>query len=252
MHALGATWRGQPVGSFGRARSSAGGDEDDFDDDGRDGRHSDGALVARVAAVREACAWPSRWLTARYLIKLLAYHVLTEPRIHRLARAAYERLGEAQPLPRPTSPEELRGGWREELERRLANAQAAIGLRQLERLDANLAHRCGIAALYDRLLAERGLSGAVVPAAAAPSWVRYPLLVPDRAAAIRQTHPLVVLGTWFTSVLEEAASPADGGYVAGSCPRAEDAARRLVNLPTHGRVREADAAPLDDALAARC
>lgn len=35
-------------------------------------------------------------------------------------------------------------------------------------------------------------------------------------------------GTWFTAVLEEAV------------PRAEDAARHLVNLPTHARVDEHD------------
>jgi dTDP-4-amino-4,6-dideoxygalactose transaminase len=50
-----------------------------------------------------------------------------------------------------------------------------------------------------------------------------------------------VLGTWFTSVLEESVHSRYGGYVPGSCPRAEEAARHLVNLPTHGRVDERDA-----------
>jgi len=49
------------------------------------------------------------------------------------------------------------------------------------------------------------------------------------------------MGTWFTSVLEEAVSPSYAGYETGSCPRAEAAARHLVNLPTHPRVRPEDA-----------
>ena len=52
---------------------------------------------------------------------------------------------------------------------------------------------------------------------------------------------LFVLGTWFRSVLEDSASPADGDYVAGACPRAEAAARHLINLPTHGRMTARDA-----------
>ena len=57
-----------------------------------------------------------------------------------------------------------------------------------------------------------------------------------------------MLGTWFTSVLEEAASPTCGGYQPGSCTRAEAAARHLVNLPTHLRVTRRDVAALVPAL----
>ena len=57
---------------------------------------------------------------------------------------------------------------------------------------------------------------------------------------IRALSPHAVLGTWFTSVLEEAESPAVAGYEPGSCPRAEQAAEHLINLPTHPRVSEGD------------
>jgi dTDP-4-amino-4,6-dideoxygalactose transaminase len=249
VHALGATWRGRPVGSFGRAAFYST-EETKMTSTTMGGMvvTDDRAVDERVHAFQQRCAWPSRRLTALYLLKLISYHVLTEPRVHRLARAAYEAAGERQPLPRPTSAGELRGRWRSECEQRLTNAQAAIGLRQLRRLDENLAHRRAIAGRYAQLLRARGLRTPVVPEAAAPSWVRYPLTVNDRGAAVRSTHPLVVLGTWFESVLEEAVTPADGAYVDGSCPQAERAARHLVNLPTHARVRGADADALVGAL----
>jgi dTDP-4-amino-4,6-dideoxygalactose transaminase len=57
-----------------------------------------------------------------------------------------------------------------------------------------------------------------------------------------------VLGTWFTSVLEEGASPAAGGYALGSCPAAELAAKHLVNLPTHLRVQPDDVEAITSAL----
>ncbi len=251
VHALGATWRGRQVGSFGRAAFFST-EETKIISTTMGGMvvSDDESLMERIRAYQATCSWPSRRLIRRYLVKLIAYHLLTEPRVHRVARAAYEALGETQPLPQPTSSEELRGGWPAGLEQRLSNAQAVIGLRQLRRLDANLAHRRAIADRYARLIAARGLPVPAVSQEAEPSWVRYPFAVPDRSAAVRATHPHVVLGTWFTSVLEEALTPTDGDYVAGTCPSAEDAARHLVNFPTHGRVREEDTGTLVDALPA--
>lgn len=249
VHALGATWRDRQAGSFGRAAffsteetkvisTTMGGmvvtDDPDLD-----------AAVARFQA---RCDPPSASLARAYLLKLLVYHALTQPELHRFARAAYERASRRQPLPVPTDPSELTGGVRPRYEQRLSNGQAAVGLSQLAQLADNLAHRRATAALYGRLLGSAGCRPPSVPQPAEPSWVRYPVAVADRAAAERALAPYAVPGTWFSSVLEEAASPAAGGYRAGSCPVAEDAARHLVNLPTHPRVRPDDAQRIAAAL----
>lgn len=249
VHALGAGWRGRPVGSFGRAAffsteetkviSTTMGGMVVTDDE---------RLASDLRRFQQACSAPPAWLTARYLIKLLAYHLLTEPHVHRLARAIYDGLGQRQSLAVPTERSELEGGPRSNYEQRLANAQAALGLRQLARLTENVAHRRAVAAAYERHLAARGCAAPRVPPAAEPVWLRYPVHVTDRAAVVRALAPHVVAGTWFTSVLEEAVSPASGDYPDGSCPVAEDAAIHLVNLPTHGRVRFDDAARIAAAL----
>jgi dTDP-4-amino-4,6-dideoxygalactose transaminase len=80
--------------------------------------------------------------------------------------------------------------------------------------------------------------------------VRYPVWVEDRPRVVRAVAPHAVLGTWFTSVLEEAESPVPPGYEAGTCPNAEAAAQHLVNLPTHLRVTPADVDAIASALAA--
>ena len=249
VHALGATWRGRPVGTFGRAAFFST-EETKVISTTMGGMvvTADPEIARRVDAAHERCRPPSGGLVARYLVKFVAYHVLTQPVVHRAARAAYERLGRRQPLPTPTAAEELRGRWPAGIELRLSAAQAALGLRQLRRLDANLAHRRAVAARYAARLAASGDGLPAAPAAAEPAWVRFPVAVADRDAAIAATRGDVVLGTWFTSVVEEAVDPACGGYAAGSCPVAEDAARRLVNLPTHPRVTPADADRLAAAL----
>ncbi len=251
VHALGARYGGRPVGSYGRAAffsteetktisSTMGGMVVTDDPD----------LASRIQAFQASCAWPPAGLTARYLLKFILYHLLTEPHVHRYTRALYESLGRRQPLPGPTTGEEQRGARPVHYERRLSNAQAALALRQLLRLDGNLAHRRKIAAVYARSLSAHGFAVPQPHPKAEPAFVRYPVFVGDRAAVQRSAARHAVLGTWFTSVLEEAVSPAHGGYQAGSCPQAEAAVGHLVNLPTHLRVSRRDAEAVVSAVVA--
>lgn len=240
VHALGSRYAGRPIGSIGVAAffsteetktiSTTMGGMVTTDDPG---------LAEGLVAFQRACRPPSAYDAARYLLKLALYHLLTQPNLHVVTRAAYEMGGRRHGLPRPTDDAELRGERPRVYARRLSNGQASVGLTQLESLDRNLSHRRWAAARYRARLDGSGLRLVTAPAEADPVYVRFPVWVPDRAAAERAVAPRAVLGTWFTSVLEEAITPEAGGYVAGSCPRAEDAARHLVNLPTHSRV-EAD------------
>lgn len=242
VHALGATFNGKQVGTFGRAAffsteetktiSTTMGGMVTTDDD---------RLSGRLYAFQQTCLPPSASQAARCLLKLVVYHALTEPRTHVLARAAYELGGRHHPLPRPTEAAELRGERPPDFARRLSNGQAAVGLTQLAALEANLAHRRLIAGHYQALLAPHGFRLPEPPPTAEPAYVRYPVWVEDRQAVQRAMGARAVLGTWFTSVLEEAVDPRYGGYLRGTCPRAEEAARHLVNLPTHARVNERDA-----------
>ncbi|MDX1645890.1 MAG: DegT/DnrJ/EryC1/StrS family aminotransferase [Longimicrobiales bacterium] len=238
VHSLGATYKGRPTGSFGRAAffsteetkmisTSMGGmattDDPDLARDLRDFHD-------------QACARPGTWLAAQYLIKLMAYQVLMGPRIHRYARPVYDMLGRFQPLPKPVTEEEYVGGKPEDYLQILTNGQARMGLRQVKRLDDNLEHRRMIADVYAETFP---LAEGTVPAGAEPSWCRYPVRVKNRALAEERLKPYAVPGTWFSQVLSN--SPESVGYVQGSCPNAEATIGHVINLPTHGRVRPDDA-----------
>lgn len=242
VHALGATVGDRQVGTFGHAAffsteetktiSTTMGGVVTTDDD---------ELARRLRDFQRSCRVPPADQAARYLLKLVVYYLLTEPHAHVLARTVYEASGRHHPLPRPTEALELRGLRPADFTTRLSNGQAAVGLTQLAALDANLAHRRRIAERYRARLAPHGFRLPAPLPGSVPAFVRYPVWAADRAAMRQRTARRVMLGTWFTSVLEEAADPAYGGYAAGSCPRAEAAARHLVNLPTHARVSEDDA-----------
>ncbi len=242
VHALGATFNGTQVGAFGRAAFFSTEETKTISTTmGGVVTTDDAELAERLREFQRSCARPSPGQAASCLLKLVVYHALTEPRTHVLARATYELGGRHHPLPRPTEAAERRGERPSDITKRLSNGQAAVGLTQLAALEANLAHRRLIADRYRALLAPHGLRLPEPPRASEPAYVRYPVWVEDRQAVHRAMGTRVVLGTWFTSVLEEAVAPRCGGYLPGSCPRAEDAARHLVNLPTHARVDERDA-----------
>jgi len=250
VHALGATWRGRPVGGIGDAGFFSTEETKVISTTmGGAATTSDAALAERLRAFQRECPPPSSSLAARRLAKLAVYHVLTEPHLHVVTRPVYELFGGRNPLPVPTSAEELVGERPAHYEERFSAGQAAIGLSQLARLPENLAHRRRVAAAYGAGLAPMGFTAPVVRRDDEPAWVRYPVRVVDRAAAVRALRRHTVPGTWFTSVQEEAVRPTLNGYVAGSCPRAEAAARELVNLPTHPRVRPEDVAAIVDAMA---
>jgi dTDP-4-amino-4,6-dideoxygalactose transaminase len=249
VHALGATYDGRPVGSFGRAAFFSSEETKTISTTmGGMVVTDDPELATRLQEFQQGCTRLSAWQTFRYILKLVLYHGMTEPHIHQYTRATYEFFGKRNPLPQPTTDEEIYGKRPTIYEQRLSNAQAALGLRQLLRLEANVAHRRAIAAAYRQWLSAYGFRVPVPPAKADPAFVRYPVWVEDPALTVCVARRRATLGTWFSSVLEEADTPSCGDYEMGSCPRAEEAARHLVNLPTNPRVNEQDVEAIVSAL----
>ncbi len=243
VHALGATYGGRPVGSFGRAAMFST-EETKIITTTLGGMvvTDDAPLAVDLRNFQAQCSWPEASLAASHLVKLVLFHALTRPSVHRAARAAYHAAGRRSPLPRAMAPGEELGEKPPDYEQRLSNGQASVGLRQLRRLDANVSHRREIAETYARALPAD--ARVEIPPAAEPSFLRYPVWVRDRDEALRAASGLASLGTWFSSVLEDASSPDVADYQHGSCPHAEAAARHLVNLPTHGHVTRDDAQAL--------
>ncbi len=253
VHALGAAYNRQQVGSFGLASFFSTEETKTISSTmGGMAVTDDPELAAWLRQFQSNCAWPAASLTARRLLKLVIYHLFTQPYLHHYTRPIYMFLRRSpwtHLAPGATASEEQRGVRPANYEQRLSNAQAALALRQLRRLETNLAHRRTVADAYRTQLLEQGFDVPHPPAKAEAAFVRYPVWVEDRAATMRIAAPHAVLGRWFTSVLEEAVSPACGDYQPGSCPRAEAAARHLVNLPTHLRVNERDIKAIVSAVA---
>lgn len=242
VHSLGATHKDAMVGTFGKAGFFSTEETKTITTTmGGMVVTDDPELAAGLRAFQADCAWPTWRLTVRYLLKFLLYPIYSQPNLFPYLQAIYQRSGSRDLLPTATTADEAEGRMPSRYAQRLSNAQAALGLRQLRRLEANLAHRKAIAAEYHRLLGASGLDLSRAHTGSEPAFVRFPVWVDDRPRTLRAAAPWAALGDWFTSVLEESADPTCADYEEGSCLRAESAARHLINLPTHPNTRLRDA-----------
>jgi perosamine synthetase len=150
------------------------------------------------------------------------------------------------------------GGWLEHarlgFNYRLDDIGAAIGLGQLEKLDAILEARATVAARYGELLAD-------IPALELPcaddndherSWFVYVVTLAedaDREAVISSlTERGVQSARYLPCIHLQAYMQERFGYRVGLCPVAESVASRTLAIPFHARLAEDDQADVADAL----
>jgi len=150
------------------------------------------------------------------------------------------------------------GGWLEHarlgFNYRLDDIGAAIGLGQLEKLDAILEGRARVAARYGELLGN--VPGLELPCADDAeherSWFVYVVTLPeeaDREAVIASlTERGVQSARYLPCIHLQAYMQERFGYRVGLCPVAEAVASRTLAIPFHARLAEDDQAYVADAL----
>jgi perosamine synthetase len=137
---------------------------------------------------------------------------------------------------------------------RLDEMSAAVGVAQVERIDAILARRAAVAARYGELLADVPGVGLPTPDANGDvrSWFVYVVKLDpeidrnlvmarlrDRGVASKPYLPVVHLQPYFRAL----------GHGDGECPVAEHAARRTLALPFHTRLDPRDQEQVVETLA---
>jgi dTDP-4-amino-4,6-dideoxygalactose transaminase len=129
----------------------------------------------------------------------------------------------------------------------LADLLAAFLLGQLENRESVLPRREYVHRTYDRLLAEwardHGVRLPVIPEYATPSWHLYYLLLPnpgDQADFIAHMKAAGVGCAFHYQPLNTTPYGMKLGGAPGDCPVAEQAAPRLVRLPLHAAITDAE------------
>ena len=160
---------------------------------------------------------------------------LLKPWIYWPAVALYRRLSAAGIVTGSSAGEELTSIMQPpDFLQKLSPEQAQIGLQSLKSLPKTLERRQEVGLRYRELLIKLGKGSLEIPADRKHGFLKFPLLVKDRAAFLeiaRQAR--IPLGDWMLSPIHPITTNWEQWrYQAGSCPNGEYLSQHVVNLLT--------------------
>ncbi len=133
----------------------------------------------------------------------------------------------------PIYPMEYNGEMPKELVTRYPNALARLILNQLEKLDRYTRMRSETTKGYKTIISKSNkIKTFETPFGA--TYLRFPILVTDKSTLIRDAKKDgILLGNWYGHVIDpKGVSFESIGYRKGSCPKAEEVSKHILNLPT--------------------
>lgn len=233
-HALGATYKGKPVGQWGDGAFFSFGQEKVLSTtQGGMALVQDKKFEKHLSEITKNAAQPSKISAFRALIHPLLWKDITRtyyfPAKTRLTLGRglillYRGLGllkqHADPNTIDTEAPSVR---------RLSDAQGRMLINQWKKISRYLEHRKKIASMYNSLLPEKYRTTHIPH-----TYLRFPLRAEDPPAltAHLKKHKIII-GNWYSSPIHPAGTDlAKLGYTPGSCPNAEYAAKHSLNLPT--------------------
>ncbi|MEK7533207.1 MAG: aminotransferase class I/II-fold pyridoxal phosphate-dependent enzyme [Patescibacteria group bacterium] len=242
-HALGGVYKGKKLGSFGDAA---------FYSFGRDKALS--SVWGGAAMIRGVHITPNEkmkkyhahlpvpgvsWILQQ-LLHPIAFSCILPLYTLGLGKVLLVVLQKLRLLSVPVYTGEKFGAHPKDFPAQYPNALASLLLLQLTKLDRYTRVRQQNAQYYTSALAPA--RGSTVPAfIPGAAYLRYPVLVdkPEELCAAARKHG-ILLGNWYHNNIDPAGVDFRAvGYTVGSCPRAEDTARHIINLPTRIHAGEA-------------
>ena len=241
--AFGSKYKGKTVGTFGKAAYFSFQWNKPFTTGlGGMAITNDQELADRISELCESqMCDPGTKEVAMLAAQLAVYRVFIYPRTTALAQNIFRYLTKKGVVVGSSATTEFEPKIADDFFKAMSCVQAYSGLRQLAKVDRNIAHRKEMAKLYDRLLREKGWPARKYDASIMePVMVRYPLRINEKHKALEEAAKAgVELGSWFECPLHPIETPLEMyDYKIGMCPQAEKASREVVNLPLHPRASQ--------------
>ena len=241
-HSLGARYKRRLCGTFGDASFfSLGRDKiisSVFGGMAITGNDKTGTEIKRF---REGIGFPSDlWIFQQLLHPLLVNYIAipvygADRRLGKVLLGAFHKLFI---LSKAVSRKEKKGEMPELFVRKMANALAVLAENQFRKLERFNRHRREMAEFYRQKLKDRfEMPFLEEEEGAFPIFMRFPILTnknTDQILKKAAERKIYLNDAWRKSpIVPEDTDLEKMRYKLGSCPRAEELAKRIVNLPTH-------------------
>ena len=241
--ALGSRYKGDLVGTLGRAGYFSSQWNKPYTT-GLGGMviTSDHELTGRIESLEtnEMCC-PSVWEVFMLRMQLIIYRLFIYPGTTAFAQRLFRYLTKKGAVVGSSSTSEYEPLKGDDFFKAMSSVQARSGIRQLGKIEKNIAHRQKMAQLYDELLSVKGWQPRRYDSKMVePVMVRYPVRIAEKKEALSQAVKAgIELGSWFECPLHPIETPlASYDYELGMYPEAEKAGNEAVNLPLHPRASE--------------
>lgn len=231
-HSLGAEYKGRRVGTFGDvAFFSFGRDKVLSSVFGGMAMTNNKLLAQRIGGLRDKLFNPPAWWVVQQLLHPVLFQLILPLYNINLGKVILVSLQKMKVLSKAVFDEEKSCMKPNIFPAKMPSALTILALNQLQKLEKFNHHRKEIAELYHSLLAE---VGTLPPKKEGAIWLRFPLQHPKSRELLAYAKKRgILLGDWYRSVVFPAETLSKAGYVPGSCPKAEEAAKTIVNFPTY-------------------
>lgn len=140
----------------------------------------------------------------------------------------------------PVYPEEKCAGRPADFPKKYPNALASLLRQQLEKIDRYNTQRQRIATFYyERLGGNKSMRFLLYPTDSI--YLRFPVLVANPNSVMKRARQRgILLGNWYHNVIDPSGVDyTKVHYEKGSCPKAEEISKQIINLPTRISQKEA-------------
>lgn len=252
-HALGAKYKDSFCGSFGDASFfSFGRDKIISSVYGGMVTVNNEALLEKVSHFQKEISYPSLfWIKQQLLHPVLMNKIVLPLYNSKIGRGFLAALLNLNILSKAVTSKENQGKLPSYFPERMPNALAILAINQFKKLDRFNEHRREIAQVYNSLLVNKKEFKVVFKKDKEAIFLKYPILNVNPLKVVREARKkgIYLNDGWFGSVVvPPLTSLNDVCYITGSCPQAEEIAKRIVCLPTHINISRDDARRVFDCL----
>lgn len=242
-HAIGSTFKGQNVGTFGDAAFfSSQWSKPITTGIGGWAVLNNEELQRNMEKIYWEYESPSLQESILLRFQYIFYKILMRPSSFWLLQKTYRALYNRGLLVGSSSPTELSCTMPDHFRKRMASWQMILLKKKLVKVHMIIAHRKNVVQYYENELLKMGLDTVKPPKQSQPVYLRYPILVKNKGKMLEEAEKKrVEIGDWFISPVHNKLTHFEEvGYHKGMCPVAENACRRVINLPTHEKINEVE------------
>jgi perosamine synthetase len=209
----------------------------------------DKTLAERLQRIQAMFENPPILQRAQLRTQYAVYRRLFKPRLYWYAQKSLHVLSQIGLFVGSSNSGELIGERPSDIAWKMSSFQQRAGIEEIKKLELNSTHRQLLGRYYSETFRRHGWPVYSYLDSGETRLVRYPLEVANKADLLKESSRAgIELGSWFETPLHPLSLNDHHllDYRLGSCPFAESAAAKVVNLPLHERVTKPDAERIVD------